>query len=74
MALPTPPKYKRFTEKNDLKHAEKQRAKRVAKKAELERLMREMEREKLQERLRKQGPFATLTNDPLNNVVFYINN
>lgn len=73
MALPTPPKYKRFVEKNNTKHAEKQRAKRAALLAELERLAREREREEFYERLRRQGTSTTLTTDPFNNTVFYTN-
>lgn len=77
MALPPPPKYKRFVEKNDSKHVERQRAQRAARRAEIERLMREREREEFHRRLREDaqrrasGP--TTTTDPFNNVVFYTN-
>jgi epoxyqueuosine reductase QueG len=70
MALPIPPKFKRFTEKNDSRHVEKQRALRAKRLAELERLAREREREEFYARLRRQA-HEPVRRNLLNDVAFY---
>jgi len=76
MALPPPPKYRRFTEDQDSKHVAREQAKKAEARARAEKAMREWEAE--QERNKRMvaaanRPTLTTGNDPYHiaNVVFY---